>query len=636
MTQTKFSIFTIFILSVILLLPEEIFGAKKRGRRKASTQNSVLNIDSASSGGLGFENTKESSGWETLSNLEPEGDPNAVYGGEIKLSYNGEYPKTLRGVGKDSRVWFLSILEGMVYESLLALNIEKKRWEPKLATHWKISDDSLTYMYRIDPNARWSDGTEVTSEDVLETYKLLIDKGHEDPNVYTSWAELFNEPEPLSKYIVRVTAKKKDWRSFNYFSGFYIYPAKYLKKVDGAGYLEKYQSQMMPGTGPFKLNPSMTRKGIELVMENRGNSWWSRDYTRNGGIANFKFIKFLFINDEIQLNERFMNGDFDLYSVNRASYWKTKFISSNYDQIKRGLIQRKKIYNKSPNGVGGIALNSLEEPFNDKKVREAFCYLWDIDKLIDKLFYNEYVRKNSYFPGSDYENPKNPKQEFNPKKAIKLLSDAGWTKKSGDKWITNSKGDIFEITFRIQQSSERIYTPLQEDLEKIGIKLNFEIKLPAQAFELIMKRQFTAAPMGWTGSTFPSPEGMMHSKYQNKHETTNITGMGIKKLDELIELYNSEWDLKKRIPILQKIDLIATNEFHYVLGWYAPYGARMLYWNKFGVPNKGISYTGEEYSSIWYWWYDKAKDVQLVNAKTNLDFSFDPEKEIIDYWNVKK
>ena len=634
MQEPKFSKLLIVILVTIIIFPEHISGSK-RGRRQSTSSNSILSIDSPNKGGIGFENTEESMTWETFSISEPLGDLDAKYGGEMRLSYNGEYPKTLRGVGKDSRVWFLSILENMVYESLLSLNIEKKRWEPMLATHWKISSDSLSYMYRIDPNARWSDGTDVTAEDVLYTYKLMIDKGHEDPNVYTTWADLFHEPEIISKYIVKVKAKKKDWRSFNYFSGFYIYPAKYLKKVDGAGYLEKYQSQMMPGTGPFKLNPSMTRKGIELVMENRGDAWWSRGYVRNGGIANFRFIKFLFINDEIQLNERFMNGDFDLYSVNRASYWKTKFIASNYDQIERGLIQRKKVYNKAPIGVGGIALNSLKQPFNDKRVREAFCYLWDVDKLIDKLFYDEYIRKNSYFPGSDYENPNNPKQRYNPKKAIELLAEGGWTKKAGDKWLTNNNGDIFELTFRIEQSSERIYTPLQEDLEKIGIKLNFEIKLSAQSFELIMKRRFQAAPMGWTGSTFPSPEGMLHSKYKEQHETTNITGMGLTNLDKLIDLYNSEWDLKKRIPILQEIDFIATREFHYALGWYSPYGARMLYWNKFGIPDKGISYTGGEYSTIWLWWYDKESDMELVNAKSNLDYYFRPESEIIDYWNVK-
>ena len=38
-----------------------------------------------------------------------------------------------------------------------------------------------------------------------------------------------------------------------------------------------------------------------------------------------------------------------------------------------------------------------------------------------------------------------------------------------------------------------------------------------------------------------------------------------------------------RVQILQKIDEIATNEYHWAFGWGAPYGYRCLNWNKFGV-----------------------------------------------------
>ena len=46
----------------------------------------------------------------------------------------------------------------MVYENLVGLDAETMEQYPILATHWKISDDSLTFSYRIDPQARWSDG----------------------------------------------------------------------------------------------------------------------------------------------------------------------------------------------------------------------------------------------------------------------------------------------------------------------------------------------------------------------------------------------------------------------------------------------------------------------------------------------
>ena len=40
---------------------------------------------------------------------------------------------------------------------------------PALATHWQISADKMTYRFRINPNARFSDGTPVTSDDVVAT-----------------------------------------------------------------------------------------------------------------------------------------------------------------------------------------------------------------------------------------------------------------------------------------------------------------------------------------------------------------------------------------------------------------------------------------------------------------------------------
>ena len=135
---------------------------------------------------------------------------------------------------------------------LLSFDYENLEWSPSLATHWKISADSLSYWFRLDPQARWADGEEVTSEDIIATFKLLIDDGHEDPNVSAFWNDLFEIPVAESKYIVKITAKKKDWRSFRYCSvGFTVMPSRYLNKIDGAGFIEKYDFTFMPGTGSY-------------------------------------------------------------------------------------------------------------------------------------------------------------------------------------------------------------------------------------------------------------------------------------------------------------------------------------------------------------------------------------------------
>ena len=106
----------------------------------------------------------------------------------------------------------------------------------------------------------------------------------------------------------------------------------------------------------------------------------------------------------------------------------------------------------------------------------------------------------------------------------------------------------------------------------------------------------------------------------------------IKELDKLIEAYNAEWDAKKRVPLAHQIDSIAVNSYHYALGWTSPYGARMLYWYKFGMPESGITYVGDWRTPISHWWVDKSKDNNLKLARDN-NSSLKIEPTIIDHWN---
>ena len=153
------------------------------------------------------------------------------------------------------------------------------------------------------------------------------------------------------------------------------------------------------------------------------------------------------------------------------------------------------------------------------------------------------------------------------------------------------------------------------------------------AFSKTMKKEFEVTSQGWTGGFFPSPEGMMHGKYADDIEVTNITSMDIPELDNLIDEYNEEWDAKKRIPIAHKIDSIAVNSYHYAMGWTSPYGARMLYWNKFGIPKKGVSFVGDWRSPISMWWVDDKKERTLSKARQDKT-KLPKEQEVYDYWDL--
>ena len=156
--------------------------------------------------------------------------------------------------------------------------------------------------------------------------------------------------------------------------------------------------------------------------------------------------------------EKFKKGDFDLYQVSRAQWWAEELTPQKVDAVKRGLIQKRKIFNYEASGMSGLAFNIREEPFNDIRVRKAFAHLWNIEELNATLFFNEYKRCNSYFEGTPYVNPANAELKYNPEKALSLLAEAGWTKDAGGKWITKD-GEIFDVDLSIVPSLNRIFTP---------------------------------------------------------------------------------------------------------------------------------------------------------------------------------
>ena len=153
---------------------------------------------SADQGGKGFTGV----GWETNTNFDLIGDPNAVRGGMYR-EYITDFPGTLRMAGPEHNTATNYTIAPMIYESLLHLHPTTLEFTPGLATHWQISPDKMTYRFRLNPNARWSDGQPVVADDIVATWNLFVDKGLQDPSRFAQFTK-FEKPVAESKYIVRV------------------------------------------------------------------------------------------------------------------------------------------------------------------------------------------------------------------------------------------------------------------------------------------------------------------------------------------------------------------------------------------------------------------------------------------------
>ena len=558
----------------------------------------------AAQGGKGF----TGQGWETNTDFDFIGDPQALKGGVFR-DFVLDFPGTLRMQGPESNTYFNYSITAMAYESLLGIHPTTLAYIPSLATHWQISPDKMTFRFRINPNARFSDSTPVTSEDVVATYDFMMDKTLQDPSNQITYGK-FNRPVAESKYIVRVQAKELNWRNFLYFSAsMLILPAQVLKDVNGDRYLKEYNYKLLPGSGAFTIREPDIAKG-QTITARRRNDYWGAKARANVGMGNFDELRFVVVRDENLAFEMFKKGELDAYQVARPRQWVEEM---SFDNIQRGLIQKRKVFNDEPQGIRGFALNTRRPPFDDIRLRKAMALLLNRPQIIEKIMFNEFVPQNSYEPGTSYENPINPKNEYNPQEALKLLAEAGWNSRDNQgRLVKNGMPLQIEMLYR-NQTSEPELTVFQEDLRKVGINLNLRLLTFETQFQMINERRFQMAHLRWGGLTFPNPETMWHSSLADQENNNNITGFKNARVDELCEAYDKMFGVQERIRAIREIDGILANSYHYVLHWTAPF-SRIAYWNKFGTPPGHLSRTGDFYSAHQMWWIDPDKEAALQRA----------------------
>ncbi len=557
----------------------------------------------AEQGGRGF--TGE--GWETNTAFDLIGDPRAVKGGLFRES-TADYPATLRYIGPNVSTWN-QMLHGMAYEPLLGQDPITLDYIPVLATHWQVSEDKQTFRFRLDPNARFSDGEPVTSDDVVASWKLYVDRTVQSPFHNAEYSK-FEQPVAESPYIVRVRAKQKSWTSLMIFSSMFVYPEHVLKTMIGADYIRDWNDRMLPGSGPYTVTAADQDKGKSVTLRRRPD-YWAEKYRRNIGQSNFDQIRYVVVRDENLEFEMFKKGDLDYYVVRRAQQWAEEF---DFDKMQRGWIQRRKIWNHKPESVQGIAFNMRQAPYSDLRVRKALRHLYNRELMVEKLMFGEYQLMDSFFPYTVYENPSNEKIRYDPAKAVALLAEAGWnTRNAQGQLVRDGKPLVIEVLY-YTRGFEKYYTIFQDDLRKVGVTLNLRYVTPETGFKILDDLAFGMFSVGYGGgSAFPLPSQFFESSRADQKASNNVTGFKNARADEIFKAYEVEFDLKKRIPLLQELDGIVMSQHPYIFEWNAPF-TRVAYWNRFGQPKGLITRLGDYRDPPGLWWHDRAAGQRLDAA----------------------
>lgn len=536
--------------------------------------------------------------WKPAPN--PMASPHAVPGGEIVI-YGHQYPKSFNYYLDDNS--FVAEVFGTLYETLVTRNSLTLDYEPALAESWTISDDKRTFTFRLNPKAKWSDGTPITAADVRWTFDAITNMDNlTGPHKVA--LEVFDTPVVVNEREIRFTARQVHWRNLDAVGGFSILPRHLLATQD----FNKVNFDFPVVSGPYRLGE--VRENVSVTLQRRSD-WWQRSSPASQGVANFERIRYKFFAERENAFEAFKKGEIDVYPVYTANLWVNKTSGEKFD---RNWIAKQRIYNYNPIGFQGFAMNMRRFPFDDICVRQALAHTLDREKMNRTLMYDQYFLHRSFY--EDLYSKTNPcpnePMPFSKEKARRLLADAGWAvnPKTG---VLEKNGQSLRFRFLAREATEDKFLAIfAEDLKDLGIAMTIEHKDLAAWQKDMDEFNYEMTWAAWGSGVFKDPEYSWSSR-EARRQGNNITGFTNAMVDALIERQKTLYDVQARHAICREIDQLVVREHPYILLWNNNY-SRLLFWNKFGMPSTVFAKYDNESCIPWLWWSDEDSTAELQDA----------------------
>lgn len=514
--------------------------------------------------------------------------------------FAAQYPKSFNYY-LDTNV-FSSKLFSYQFESLISRNSLTLEPEPGLAEKVTVCDDKKVFTFTLDADAEWSDGQPVSADDVIWTFQAIM-----NPENLTGPHKVglsrFEDPVKLDERTVQFTAKEVHWGNLWTLGGLTVLPAHWWKDRE----FNQVNFEFPVTSGPYRI--IRLQEPNSVLLEKRKDYWAAED-PRGEGLSNFERIEFLFYPERDLAFDNFRAGNFDVFAVYTARRWAAE---TDGPVFQNNWMIKQAIRNSNPVGFQGFAMNMRREKFKDVRVRRALAHLLDRKRMNATLMFNQYELTASYFPDLYPEGNPNALIEFDVDAARSLLAEAGWS--VNEKGHLAKDGQEFVINFLSRSATaDRFLLIFREALAQVGIQLNIDRKDWSAWAKDMDEYNFDMTWAAWGAGVFKDPESMWHSKHRDQPSGNNITGYANPVVDEKIDSIKEEFDVDKRHAVVREIDAILAEEVPYILLWHIDY-VRLLYWNRFGMPDHVLTKYGDESASEVLWWADPALDADLDAAR---------------------
>ena len=533
-------------------------------------------------------------------------------------SFDKLNPFTLKGIAPDG-------IQSFVFEPLTVSSLDEPIAQYGLvAKDIAVAEDKLSVVFTIDENARFSDGSPVTAEDVRFTIEMLkSDKVHPFYPYY--YADIENA-EVIDRLRVKLNFKKEN-RELPLIAGQISVMPKSFYERNG---FENSEMIIPVGSGPYVVESFAQGK---YITYRRNPHYWAVNHPVSTGMYNFDKITVKYYKDPIVSLEAFKAGEFDLMPVNIAKQWARDMRGEKFD--KKEIIKRKFPHGNNA-GMQGFVMNTRSPLFNDPEVRKAVGMAFDFEWTNRTIFYGQYERNTSYFansylaatglpegdelkllekhrrslPEEVFTEPMGEKEEKTHdqirtrlREAARILKNRGWQLKDGVLQDSEGVKFSFEIIL-VNPVFERVMAGYVKNLKRLGISARYRTIDPSLYTERINNFDFDMCVFVFGQSLSPGNEqrNFWHSSAADTKGSRNLAGIRDPVVDDLVERVIYAANKEDLTSACKALDRVLWHGYYVVPNWYLN-GHRLAYHNKFNMPDKLPIYY--DYRSLVMTWWKK-------------------------------
>jgi microcin C transport system substrate-binding protein len=558
-------------------------------------------------------------------------NPDAPKGGEISIWTMGTFdsfnPYTRKGrAGALASAPFESLLEGTSDEVGTSYGL--------LAETLEYPEDQSWVIFNMRPEARFSDGTPVTADDVAFTYELFLNEGLASYRAILG--QIVTGVEILGPHRVKYSfaddASRRD--AIPIVGGLPVKSKAWFEKTGAK--LDESRMEPAIGSGPYVLDSYDINKRITYK---RNPDYWGNDLPFNKGRANFDTIRVEYFADSNAAFEGFKSGAYTFRQENSSKSWATAY---DFPALDEGHVIKTLLPDGGMATGQSYVMNLRRDKFDDIRVRQAVGLLFNFEWSNESLFYGQYARINSFWENSELAAAGMPSDaelallepiadllpagvidgeavmapvsgnrtldRKNLRKASALLEEAGWT--VGDDGLRrNAAGET--LTIEIIEDSptfDRVHLPFIDNLKAAGIDAIYSRIDPAQMTDRSRNYDFDMMVDQFPMSLEPSSGLKQYFGSETADQSVfNLMGLKSEAVDTLIEHVMNAQNKAELATSVKALDRTLRAYYFWVPQWFND-AYRVAYWDMYEHPETLPPFA---LGNLDFWWHNAEKAADL-------------------------